>query len=211
MNTVVYDFSQNRTKIYCTSMFVLLVLWAFVLMSQGMAVAGTVMDTSVFSQSQPSAEGTDFGPWKKADAVPQSQDPLWHKGTSAQDLLRNKNPHVSSVAKGEKDSMGPQHAPTQRAQEDTGVSIAGGAIQGNSEIMGSSWHTPHAQEPIIDEDMLHDKRDVVGAYGQMVADDDFEMSMGPELHIPGEGASVLGKDGAEASELGMSMKFKWGF
>ncbi len=211
MNTVVYDFSQNRTQIYCTSMFVLLALWAFVLLSQSMAVAGTVMDTSVISTSQSSPEGTDFGPWKKEDTAPQSQDPLWQKGTSAQDLLRKKNPLAPSVAKGEENSMGPQQVPAQQAQEESGVSIAGGAIQGDSEVMGSSWHAPHEQEPIIDEDMLHDKRDVVGAYGQVMADDDFEMSMGPELHIPGEGADVLGKDGAEASELGMSMKFKWGF
>ncbi len=210
-NALAYIFSQKRTKIYCASLFMVLPLWSFVISSQDKAMAGTVMESPIVSNTQSIPATTDYGLWGKEGSEPASHDALWQKGTSVQDLLRKKNPHTAQTAKEQENPMGPKPSPSKEKQEKSGVTLAGGAIQGDSEVVGSSWHSPDAQEPIIDEDMLHDKRDVLGAYGQMVDENGFEMTMGPELHIPGEGASVLGKDGADNSELGMSMKFKWGF
>ncbi len=177
-------------------------------------------ELSELSQSSPPAKKTAitspvsaFGTWPNQDAHLQKQDKLWQEGLSGTDLLRQKSPTVVKKQAKASQEVGPQRAPSpiERAKNDESVTLAGGAIRGDSEVVGSSWNSPGSQEPTIDENILHKQHDVVGAYGQVVDGDNFRMSLGPELYIPDEGADVLGKGDADASELGMSMKFKWGF
>ncbi len=179
--------------------------------------AKTLMDAPELSElsSASSAEqqrAAAFGVWQNQESVlPRKEDKIWQQGTSAGELLRQKNPLQAKPTPNPTPDMGPQQAPAPTEPAKEGITLAGGAIKGDSDVIGSTWHAPGSQEPIIDEDMMHRQHDVVGAYGQMASGDDFKMTMGPELYIPGEGADVLGKDSSEASELGMSMKFKWGF
>ncbi len=181
------------------------------------AWSGTVMDVNTLSQQTSNQESQQhfLGPWKNSNTPNHSQDVLWKKGTSAHDLLRKKNTATTpSPAKKEPGGigMGPHPKTSPRGeQESKGVVLAGGAIEGDAAVVGSSWHGPGSEEPIIDEDMLKEQHDVVGAYGQVVAEDDFKMSLGPELYIPGDSSSLLGNEKSSASELGMGMKLQWGF
>ncbi len=146
--------------------------------------------------------------WRTENTPSQSDDTFWQKGTSPELLLRQ-NTRASAETSG---TAGPaKPAKEKNAKQSEGLELAGGAIRGHAETVGSTWHSPGSQEPTIDEDLMHGTHEVLGAYGKMVDEDDFSMSLGPELYIPEEGASVLNKSDERTSEVGMGMKLQWGF
>ncbi len=161
----------------------------------------------------PEKTSTDtFAQWKTNAAPTQNEDPFWQKSTSPEQLFRQKKSMTQTQSSNVADNVGPKNAaPKEAAKGDAKLQLAGGAIQGDSQTVGSSWHSPASQEPVIDEDLLHGTHEVLGAYGSMVEEDNFTMSLGPELYIPEEGAGLVNKGDNRNSELGMGMKLQWGF
>ncbi len=152
--------------------------------------------------------------WQKNTTPQTQQDKLWQQGVSPEQLLNKDATKRMQPQAPTAETVGPhpkqgQQSPT--APEDDGLQLAGGAIKGDSEAVGSTWHAPSSNSMTIDENLYNEQHEVVGAYGQMVQNENFEMSLGPELYIPEEGTSVLGDNGPENSELGVGMKLQWGF
>ncbi len=184
----------------------------FVLQSH--AQAGAVQVEALTPMDGTSTSKPGLESWKKEGVPTVNDHSLWEKGASPEDLLRRDTAPTPSVAAPAPNTLGPtQPVNTGQAsgQEDPNLQLAGGAIKGDSEAIGSSWRRPTSEAMAIDENPLNEGHEVYGAYGQMVKDEDFKMSVGPELHVPEDSGSILGESGPDNSELGVGMKLQWGF
>ncbi len=139
---------------------------------------------------------------------------LWEKGTSASTLTEKLDPQVVFEQKLEGTDQNIRRVlqskleAIEKEEQKSGLS----SIPIESAEEGAEWHSPSSKPVVIDEEILVEKRDVVGAYAPIVDDDDFRISVGPELHIPQDNDSPLqGKSGVEQSEIGMGMRLMWDF
>ncbi len=152
--------------------------------------------------------------WLIPESKSANDDVLWQRGISGDELLRSKtaqrrNTLPSSDIKSATGKNSGQKGEDEKIKD---ISIAGGAIKGDATQLGPSWKAPTDRSLVIDEDLKKEKHDVVGAYGEMIKDDGFEMRMGPEVYIPMGGASAYqGDEKPENIELGVGMKLLWDF
>ena len=154
--------------------------------------------------------------WQKKTVLSANRDEIWKKGTSGTNLLRRHQTYSDNTPDNQQSKiiMGPSPNKRPKTQQDLDkrLSLNNGTIRPNARTQGSSWHSKTSQSIIIDEDLYNNQYEVVGAYGQMVNEEDFKVTMGPELYINPNESSILGGDDARGeSELGMGMKFQWGF
>ncbi len=153
-----------------------------------------------------------YNQWKTPDMRTSNDKEIWKQGTSPEALL-----HSRTRKDPPPDAHSNKTGPSKKASrandaEEEGISIAGGAIEGDATQLGPSWRAPTDKSVVIDEDLKKEKHDVIGAYGEMVKSEDFEMRMGPEVYVPMGGAKFYqGEDKPDTTELGVGMKFKWGF
>lgn len=77
----------------------------------------------------------------------------------------------------------------------------------------SSWRNPVTQPPMAGQEVMSTRRNVVGAYADVVKSDDLHVTLGPELHIPDTDPTVkhLSPQQSESSTLGIGMKWQWDF
>lgn len=77
----------------------------------------------------------------------------------------------------------------------------------------SSWRNPVTQPPTSGQEVMTTRRNVVGAYADVVKSDDLHVTMGPELHIPESDPTVkrLSPQQNDSSTLGFGMKWQWDF
>lgn len=77
----------------------------------------------------------------------------------------------------------------------------------------SSWRNPVTQPHTGGQDVMTSRRNVVGAYADVVKSEDLHVTLGPELHIPEADPTVkhLSPQQSESSALGFGMKWQWDF
>ncbi len=145
---------------------------------------------------------------------------LWEQGTSAEEINRRRIPSKNNT---QGDASLDTRAGIQvqlknlsdyaREANSEPITLGDGKIEGRADVGKATWK-PSVAEPIkIDEPILSSQHSVVGAYAQMVDDDDFKISAGPEIHLPESIDSPLGSSSErpDSSEIGMGMKLMWGF
>ncbi len=143
---------------------------------------------------------------------------IWERGTSLNELNRRRAPQNPNSPSSLDTRVGIESqlkglAEYERSAEKKPLKIADGKIHGDSSVEKTSWKSSITEPIKIDEPVLSSQRSVVGAYADMVEDEDFHMSAGPEIHLPESTSSPLGHsdDRPENSEIGMGMKLMWGF
>ena len=77
----------------------------------------------------------------------------------------------------------------------------------------SNWRSPANRQPVVGQDVMGTRRNVVGAYADVVKNEDLHVTVGPELHLP-EAESNLGHltpQQHDSSAVGFGMKWQWDF
>ncbi len=158
--------------------------------------------------------------WYPSGAPLSGKGELWEQGESIQELARKRTPAKPIVVptnkpntNESKDSQVKSIADYERNLDNKPIAIGKTKIHSDSSVEGEATWRPSFTEPVkIDETVLNSQREVVGAYATMVEEDNFTVSAGPELHLQEHLDSPLDSDGpSQNSEVGMGMKFKWGF
>ena len=77
----------------------------------------------------------------------------------------------------------------------------------------SSWRNEASGPGTVGQDVMTTRRNVVGAYADVVKDEDLRVSVGPELHIPDTETTSnhIAPQRPESSTLGVGMKWQWDF
>ena len=77
----------------------------------------------------------------------------------------------------------------------------------------SSWRNPVTAPTRVGQEVMTTRRNVVGAYADVVKSDDLHVTVGPELHVPDTetGLIHLAPQQQDSSALGVGMKWQWDF
>ncbi len=175
-------------------------------------IAASILGSSFFSVALAQKIDQDVpktSAWYPKGSPQGTNGDLWNKGTSGKKLTEKMRPKGHT----EQHLEGP-HDGAQVAEEDEGLSLqlANGAIKGDAVEEGSQWQSPGVNAIKIDEEVLSEKRNIVGAYAPLVQEDGLNISVGPELHIPDDVDSPLQKNSSQnQSEVGMGMRLMWDF
>lgn len=76
-----------------------------------------------------------------------------------------------------------------------------------------TWHEHHGKPVRVDQKMTLGERKIVGAYADVLDEDDMHLTLGPEVTLskPGVVDSVMDPNAYNPNAVGMGMKFEWGF
>ncbi len=216
MHQKTYDVGMKKVQLsHCKRLALLL---CFVCMFFNVALYTTKVHGASTAQHQANSLDSAYDDIPNSWLIPESKsandDVFWQKGISADELLRSKmTPSRNSLPRS--GSLMDNYQSSRQKEDDEKseeISIAGGSIKGDATQLGPSWKAPTDQSLVIDEDLKKEKHDVVGAYGEMIRDEGFEMRLGPEVYIPMGGAKAYqGDEKPENVEVGVGMKLLWDF
>lgn len=76
-----------------------------------------------------------------------------------------------------------------------------------------TWHEHHGEPVRVDQKMTMGERKIVGAYADVLDENDMHLTFGPEVTLskPGVVDSVMDPNAYNPNAVGMGMKFEWGF
>lgn len=166
--------------------------------------------------------GRHFGAdaWFAGTCKPPKGD-VWEHGVSGKTLAR-KRAFLKNARRGVNTQGAIDWALREISSYERGPDTLGGArlekadakLRGRVSSEEATWRNPVTEPMRVDQGTLLNSRSIVGAYADVVRDEDFQMSVGPELIVDNEamkgGTSQYYQSDA-GNGLGVGMQFQWAF
>lgn len=141
---------------------------------------------------------------------------VWERGVPGQTLARKRTPDNRVDTQGGIDKALQSLSDYDRGVPETQSEADKGkrpGLRGQVSTESSTWRNPVTQPVRVDQEMPVSRRNVVGAYADVIRDESLHVTVGPELSLDAESSSGrhTSQHQNEPNTLGLGMKFQWDF
>lgn len=158
-------------------------------------------------------------PWHFSSASSRTRDPLWRQGLSHKTLGRKTTPPRAASGVPEGKGVDTQQsidaALETAAPSGPSMHLSVGknmTVRGSVSNQVTAWRNPITEPVRIGQEVIIERKNVMGAYADIDAGDDVTISAGPEYTIQSEqGLEQAGAHHNEPNSLGVGLRLEWAF